>query len=65
MATQSQIDARFEVIDLPNGKYGVMDLSNGKRVGFSYQCPPLYHEEEWGNPYAACGFCQSLYVKQT
>lgn len=63
MATQEQIDRQFVVIDLPNGKYGVVDVTNGKRVGFCYSNPPLYRDDEWGNLYSARGFCQKLYVK--
>ena len=64
MATQQQIDARFNVINLPNGKHGVVDLLNGERVEYSYSNPPMYREDEWSNWYSARGFCQKLYTKQ-
>lgn len=64
MATQEQVDARFSVINLTNGKYGVLDLINARRVGFSYSTPPLYREDEWHNWHSARGFCQKLFAKQ-
>lgn len=51
--------ARFVVIDLPSGRYGVWDKEAEKRVRYSYHTP-LYGDEEWSNYYSARGFCQAL-----
>ena len=55
---------RFEVVALENGRYGVVDTFNGKRVFYSYSNPPNYGTgalfSEWNNWYSANGFAQKL-----
>jgi hypothetical protein len=54
----------FEVEVLKNGRYGVIEVSTGKRVGFSFR-KVLYAHEEWGNWHSAFSFCARLEASLT
>jgi hypothetical protein len=54
----------FEVEVLENGRYGVIEISTGKRVGFSFR-KVLYAHEEWGNWHSAFSFCARLEASLT
>lgn len=59
---------RFIIEEMPNGKYRVKDMLNGRFVRYGYNNPPLYatatdQATEWQNYHAALGFCQKMDAK--
>jgi hypothetical protein len=62
----AQTAARFEVSELANGRYHVIDTTNDQPLRFSFSL--LYGSaenpaSEWNNYYAARGFSQRLAAK--